>query len=220
MDTDAGRPSGIALANIYEANGYDVQREYYVNDYGSQIKNFAECLKSIYLKKYGISKPYPQDGYPESLVRIVADEIIKDYGDKYVDLSSDADADVLGKIGVRIMIDKISDTLRSMGVVFDNWFLESSMYEDTNFEKTLAMLKEKGLVYEKDDAAWFRSEQFGDDKDRVVIRANGEPTYFASDIMYLLNKVERGFKKIIYILGADHHGYIKEAYCYRKIYRF
>ena len=107
------------------------------------------------------------------------------------------------------MIDKISDTLRSMGVVFDNWFLESSMYEGTNFEKTLAMLKEKKLVYEKDDAVWFRSEQFGDDKDRVVIRANGEPTYFASDIMYLLNKIERGFKKIIYILGADHHGYVK-----------
>jgi len=107
-----------------------------------------------------------------------------------------------------------------MGVEFDRWFYESSLYEDSNFNRTVSELKKKGLLYEKDNALWFRAEKFGDEKDRVVIRTGGEPTYFASDIMYMIDKVSRGFEKLIYILGADHHGYIKRLHAIAKAVGF
>jgi arginyl-tRNA synthetase len=106
------------------------------------------------------------------------------------------------------MLSFIKETLSSIGVEFDNWFLESSLYENNNFEKTIQFLKDNNLIYEKDNALWFKSTKYGDDKDRVIVRSDGNPTYFASDIMYLINKKERGFETLIYILGADHHGYI------------
>ena len=122
----------------------------------------------------------------------------------------------LGKEGVRVMLLRIKKTLESMGVCFDEWFCESSLYEDNNFENSLDLLKAKGIVYEKENALWFKAEQFGDDKDRVIIRTGGEPTYFASDIMYLINKASRGFTRLIYILGADHHGYVKRIHAIGK----
>ncbi|MCE5328828.1 arginine--tRNA ligase [bacterium] len=201
---------GDVLSNIYEKNGYDVQREYYVNDYGTQAKIFAECVKSLYLKKFGIKISYPQDGYPEATVGTVVEKLYKDYGDKFI-LNRDeliTDDAAIEKNAIDMMLSFIKDTLSSIGVEFDNWFLESSLYENNNFETAIKFLRENGLVYEQENALWFKSTSYGDDKDRVIIRGDGNPTYFASDIMYLMNKKERGFDYLIYILGADHHGYI------------
>lgn len=231
---------GDCLSNIYAANGFDVWREYYVNDYGSQIGKFAQCLASIYLNHYKKIMPYPEDGYPEEILKTVVEEIIVRDGKKYFtesetgtakallkdpgmeliendglkteDKTGGVNITLLGKEGVRIMLSRIEKTLASMGVCFDEWFYESSLYEGANFEKSLDLLKAKDIVYEKENALWFKAEQFGDDKDRVIVRTGGEPTYFASDIMYLINKCSRGFTRLIYILGADHHGYIKRLH--------
>jgi arginyl-tRNA synthetase len=253
---------GDSLSNIYAANGFDVWREYYVNDYGSQIKKFAICMASLYLRYYKKTMPYPEDGYPEEIIKTVVEEIISRDGRKYflgslagtksgpeiingaepgksgtadnsavrnlsnnpkgnpegktADEAYGINIDLLGKEGVRIMLLRIEKTLASMGVSFDEWFCESTLYEGANFENSLDLLKRKGIVYEKDNALWFKAEQFGDEKDRVIIRTGGEPTYFASDIMYLINKAARGFTRLIYILGADHHGYIKRLHAIGK----
>lgn len=208
---------GDSLSNIYDANGYDVCREYYVNDFGAQIRNFASCLGCLYLRNIGKDAPYPKDGYPEELVKTVADEIFAARGEKSpvkVDVTS------IGREGIDIMISRIKKTLNSMGVEFDEWFPESKLYENSNFDRTMSDLKQKEIVYEKDGALWFKASQFGDDKDRVVIRSDGEPTYFASDILYLINKIKRGFSQLIYILGADHHGYIKRLHAIGKAVGF
>jgi arginyl-tRNA synthetase len=202
--------TGDVLSAVYKANGYDVQREYYVNDYGSQTKIFACCVKSLYLKKAGLEFAYPADGYPEAAIDVVAQKLFKDYGEKFIldrskILTDDA---AIEKNAIDIMLSFIKKTLLSIGVEFDCWFAESSLYENNNFEKTINFLRDNELVYEKDDALWFKSTNYGDDKDRVIVRSDGNPTYFASDIMYLINKKERGFDFLIYILGADHHGYI------------
>jgi arginyl-tRNA synthetase len=253
---------GDSLSNIYAANGFDVWREYYVNDYGSQIKKFAICMASLYLRYFNKIMPYPEDGYPEEIIKTVVEEIFLRDGKKYfkgsqteiindseiingagpgksgtaddaavMDLSNGPEEnpdgksadeayginiDLLGKEGVRIMLLRIEKTLASMGVCFDEWFCESSLYEGANFENSLDLLKKKEIVYEKENALWFKAEQFGDEKDRVIIRTGGEPTYFASDIMYLINKAARGFTRLIYILGADHHGYIKRLHAIGK----
>ncbi|MBM3706947.1 MAG: arginine--tRNA ligase [Actinobacteria bacterium] len=245
---------GDALSNIYNANGFNVWREYYVNDYGSQVNKFALCIRSLYLNHFGKVIAYPDDGYPKEIAETIAAEIIDRYGDKFLirvqpdkkdenlnkfkknleeksiktnkssvktnqsnqSFDLDADLDALAKKGIKIMLDRIKNTLKSMNVSFDEWFYESSLYKKTHLEDTVEKLKNRGLIYHKDEALWFKSFEFGDDKDRVVIRTGGEPTYFASDIMYLLNKIGRGFDRLIYILGADHHGYIKRLHAVGK----
>jgi len=203
---------GDSLANIYSANGYNVFREYYVNDYGAQIKNFANCVKCLYLRHFNIEIPYPEDGYPEASVSIVVGKIIDKHDDKFIlhgNENNIVDAAALEEEAVKLMVSHIMDTLSSIGVVFDRWFYEKDLYKDSNFEKVIGKLRDKNVIYEKDGALWFKSSEFGDDKDRVVVRSDGNPTYFASDILYLINKIERGFGTLIYILGADHHGYVK-----------
>ena len=244
---------GDSLSNIYAENGYDVWREYYINDYGSQIIKYAQCISSIYAGEFGKKLPYPEDGYPKELVAGIVKEIINEHKDKFLKNNSPGindgkfqdkknhnnlntanspdsfqepnynlfvQAEQLGKLGVDKMILKIESVLNSMSVKFDQWFRESSLYEGTNFEDTLAELKKKKIVYEKDKAFWFKASEFGDDKDRVIIRTGGEPTYFASDIMYFINKTRRGFKKLVYILGADHHGYVKRIHAIGKALGF
>ena len=210
---------GDSLSNIFDANGYDVCREYYVNDFGSQIAKFAQCIASLYLKAFNREMPYPEDGYPEELVKTVAEQIVSDNRDLYLEglagnteESRAAGIAAIGRSGVEIMVERIKSTLSSMGVEFDVWFYESSLYGNKNFENTVKKLQADWVIYEKDNALWFKASQYGDEKDRVIVRSGGEPTYFASDIMYLLNKVDRGFDRLIYILGADHHGYIKRLH--------
>jgi len=203
---------GDSLANIYLASGYDVSREYYINDYGTQAARFTECVSALYRKHYDIDCRYPEDGYPEETVSVAVDRIVSEYGDEFLDKDKEcgiSDFDRFKCITMGIMVDRIRQTLAMMGVEFDCWFKESSLYGGDTFKKTIKMLREKDLVYDDDSAVWFRSSKFGDEKDRVVIRSGGEPTYFASDIMYLESKAERGFDRIFYILGADHHGYVE-----------
>ncbi len=202
---------GDVLSRLYTANGYDVVREYYVNDHGSQVERFVECASCLYARYFGTESEYPQDGYPQDTVSRAVDMVIQKEGKKYIrqeDGATGVDTKGLQKAVVDAMLAEIGKTLYSMGVEFDVWFRESSLYQLGNFEKVIQRLEEAGLAYESDGALWFRSSRFGDEKDRVIIRKDGQPTYFASDIMYLLDKESRSFDLLIYILGADHHGYV------------
>ncbi len=202
---------GDSLANIYEANGYKVCREYYVNDYGTQVEKFSECARCIYLKHFGRNTDYPPEGYPEETVSMAVDKIIEKHNDRFLivkDGEKEVDSEAFKKEIVSVMISYISETLSLMGVEFDSWFYESSLYENSNFDKVMEDLKSRDAVYYKDDALWFRASRYADDRDRVLVRRDGNPTYFASDIMYLINKIRRGYDSVIYILGADHHGYV------------
>lgn len=195
---------GDVLANIYNANGYEVQKEYYVNDHGSQAEKFTQCAEALYLEHFGKKADYPEDGYPREIVAVAVQSLIEKHKDSF--LSGDFTG--FKQEIIKVMADHIGETLGMMGVEFDRWFYESSLYEGKNFEKRVKDLKARDLVYEDEGALWFRSSDYGDEKDRVVIRGDGNPTYFASDIMYLESKAERGFDRIFYILGADHHGYV------------
>jgi arginyl-tRNA synthetase len=195
---------GDSLANIYKANGYEVQKEYYVNDYGSQAEKFAQCAEALYLEHFKQDTYYPEDGYPREIVAVAVQSLIEKHKDSFLSGNFTGFKQEI----IKIMADHIGETLGMMGVEFDRWFYESSLYEEKNFEKKVKDLKEKDLAYENEGALWFRSSKYGDEKDRVVVRGDGKPTYFASDIMYLESKVERGFDRIFYILGADHHGYV------------
>ena len=185
---------GDSLANIYKANGYEVQKEYYVNDYGTQAEKFAQCAEALYLEHFKKDADYPEDGYPREIVSVAVQSLIEKHKDSFL---SGNFAGFKQEI-IKIIADHIGETLGKMGVEFDRWFYESSLYEEKNFEKKVKDLKEKDLVYENEGALWFRSSKYGDEKDRVVVRGDGNPTYFASDIMYLESKVERGFDRIFF----------------------
>jgi arginyl-tRNA synthetase len=171
---------GDSLSNIFDANGYDVCREYYVNDFGSQIAKFAQCIASLYLIAFNMEMPYPEDGYPEELVKTVTEQIVSENRDLYLeDLAGNTEESVtagiaaIGRRGVEIMVERIRATLSSMGVEFDVWFYESSLYENKNFENTVKKLQANGVIYEKDNALWFKASQYGDEKDRVIVRSGG-----------------------------------------------
>jgi len=203
---------GDSLANIYAANGYKVFREYYVNDYGSQAEKFSDCARCVYLNYFGSSAAYPEDGYPEEMVSIAVKRLIGKFGDRFIikkAAKKDIDIQAFKKEIIKAMASYISETLALMGVEYDRWFYESCLYQDSNFENVIAGLEKRDLVYSKDGALWFRTSRYVDDKDRVVLRKDGNPTYFASDILYLINKMERGYNRLFYILGADHHGYVE-----------
>ena len=202
---------GDSLANIYSANGYQVFREYYVNDYGTQADKFSDCAKCIYLRHFGIITGYPEDGYPEESVSLAVDRLTSEHGDRFIvekNGEKEVETGPFKKEIIRMMVSYICETLELMGVRYDQWFYESRLYENSNLENLISDLRNKGIVYEEDGALWFRVSQYAEDKDRVVIRKDGNPTYFASDILYLMDKVERGYDRLIYVLGADHHGYV------------
>lgn len=202
---------GDSLANIYGACGYNVFREYYVNDYGTQAEKFSECAECIYLKHFGGSTPYPEDGYPEKTVSAAVKRLIDNDRDRFIIVKNgrkEVDREPFRKEIIGTMVSHICRTLELMGVEYDRWFYESSLYENSNFQNMLTDLESRDLIYNKDGAVWFRTSLYTDDEDRVVIRKDGSPSYFASDILYMLDKVKRGYEKLFYILGADHHGYV------------
>lgn len=212
---------GDSLANVYSANGYKVFREYYVNDYGSQAEKFASCARCVYLRHFGINAAYPVEGYPEEVVSIAVDRLINRSGDKFIkvkDGKKDIKAGPFKKEITSIMVSYIGETLALMGVEYDRWFYESCLYKDSNFEKLITDLKDKDAVYKKDGALWFKASRYVEDKDRVVIRKDGNPTYFASDILYMIDKIKRGFDRLFYILGADHHGYVDRLMAIGKLF--
>lgn len=199
---------GDTLANLLQRTGYAVEREFYINDYGRQMEIFALSVESRFRELLGEEVIFPEEGYKGSYIYDIAREIQEREGDKILLLPEKERKEKFKKLAYEQALKDIKGTLEKMGVHFDVWFKESDLHEKGEVKKTLELLREKGFVYEKDEAIWLKTSLFGDEKDRVLIRENGEPTYFAADIAYHRNKRERGFEKVIDIWGSDHHGYV------------
>ena len=193
---------GDALGRLLTASGADVTREYYFNDAGAQIDRFARSLQA---SAQGL--PIPADGYAGAYIDDIAARIVAEEPD-LLDQEDAEQLRVFRSRGVDLMWDEIRGSLAEFGVVFDVYFSERTLHETGALEKAIARLREKGHVYEADGATWLRTTDFGDDKDRVLVKSDGEPTYFAADCAYYLNKRERGFDKAVIMLGADHTGYV------------
>ncbi len=196
---------GDSLSRILKEAGYDVQREYYVNDAGKQMDILGLSIKERAKELIGISVEFPEDGYKGEYIKDIARELLDKYGETVIE----KDIEFFKNYGLNKILDGIKRDLSDFGVEFDNWFSEKTLYERHILDKIIELLKAKGLTYEKDGALWLKTTQFGDDKDRVLIRSNGAPTYFAGDLAYHYDKLSRGFDKVIDVWGADHHGYVK-----------
>ncbi|MFP4474392.1 MAG: arginine--tRNA ligase [Desulfatibacillaceae bacterium] len=206
-----GAAVGDAVASVLEFCGYDVQREYYVNDSGRQIRTLGRSVYLRWRELAGHSVEFPEDCYQGDYIRDLALEMSESGAAGAPDLSGMAEEDAINACAshaAKSILAGIGEDLANFGVRFDRWFSEQSLYDRGLVENTLSEMAESGLVYERDGARWFATERYGDEKDRVVVRQNGLTTYFASDIAYHKNKFERGFDKVIDVWGADHHGYI------------
>jgi len=199
---------GDTLANVLTARGYDVEREFYINDFGNQMNIFGKSVATRYVQLLGRDIPFPEEGYQGEYIRDIAREISAAEGDAYMDVAESERESLFLERSYKQVLEHLKETLEKMGVVFDSWFSERELHATSAVDKAIAGLRESGYVYEEDGAVWFKATAFGEEKDRVLIRANGEPTYFAADIAYHKNKLERGFDRLINIWGADHHGYI------------
>ena len=204
-----GAVFGSALANVLEAAGYDVQREYYVNDAGNQIDTFGRSLHARYLQILGRDAPLPEDGYRGDYMLDLAGDLKGEVGDRFLDVDETRAAAELGGLGVNRMIDRIRADMADIRVTYDEWFSERSLYEMGQYDRAMELLRERGHLAERDGATWFGSQALGDNEDRVLVRRNGAPTYLASDVAYHLNKfVDRGFDRVIDVWGADHQGQV------------
>jgi arginyl-tRNA synthetase len=230
---------GASLANLLDASGYSVHREYYINDAGRQMDILAASVWLRYLECFGEQFPFPSNGYRGDYIHPIAAKLVERAGrslvrpatevfsglppdapegdkDEYIDAVIERARELLGPAGFRQAFDlaltdilaDIRNDLEEFGVRYDAWFSEHSLADGGAIDHALDLLRQNGVVYEKDGAQWFRATDFGDEKDRVVVRENGAKTYFASDIAYHLHKRERGFEQLIDVLGSDHHGYV------------
>jgi arginyl-tRNA synthetase len=203
-----GGAIGEALSNLLKAAGYVVEREYYVNDAGKQVKILGLSVFARYQQLLGVEYPFPEDGYKGKYIEDLANRIIKKYGKKYIQTSFDEAAEFFIDHSYKKILSGIEKDLKDFGITFDTWQSERDLFKAGEVEKAMEDLKIKGFVYEKDEAIWFKATAFGDDKDRVIIKQDGEYTYFTSDIAYHRKKIEKKFDELIDIWGADHHGYI------------
>jgi arginyl-tRNA synthetase len=204
-----GAVMGSTLANVLSATGYAVEKEYYINDAGSQLDAFKRSLYARYQQCLGVDAEMPSDGYLGNYMVDLAKEIIKKEGKRFSTIPADAAVRELGLLGVTKIMDMIKKDLELLGVEFDVWFSEQSLYKNGQYKKAMKLLTEGGYVVEKENATWFISSALGEDKDNVLIRSDGSPTYFASDIAYHFNKFsERKFDTVIDIWGADHQGHV------------
>ncbi|MBR1832725.1 MAG: arginine--tRNA ligase, partial [Ruminiclostridium sp.] len=204
-----GGAIGDCLASLLEYAGYNVEREFYVNDAGNQVNKFGLSLDIRYKQLFGSTEEMPEDSYHGQDIIDHAKAFADKYGDKYMSVSEEERRKALVEYALPINIQGLETDLLKYRIKYDTWFKESSLHESGKVKEIVEMLKEKGVTYEKEGAVWFKASDFGDDQDRVLVRANGVPTYFVPDIAYHYNKlVTRGFDKAIDILGADHHGYI------------
>lgn len=204
-----GGAIGDCLASVLDAAGYDVQREFYVNDAGNQIEKFATSLEVRYLQECGKDVELPEDAYHGEDITVHARNFFSEVGDKYAKCDSQERRDALVAYALPKNIAGLEADLGKYRIKYDKWFRESTLHKDGSVQKVIEALKEKGVTYEQDGALWFKASEFGNDKDIVLIRANGIPTYIVPDIAYHYNKlVTRGYDKAIDVLGADHHGYI------------
>ncbi len=211
MGNARGGALGDSLASVLEMAGYDVTREFYINDAGAQIDKFANSLEARYIQalKGEDAVDFSEDWYQGNDIKVLAQEFIKINGDKHLQSSSEDLRAALVKFGLEKNIAKLKTDLSAYRINYDVWFNESSIHENGEVKETIELLRKSDLTYEKDGALWFKSTEFGSEKDDVLIRANGFPTYFAVDIAYHRNKFEkRGFDRVINIWGADHHGHV------------
>ncbi|WP_117168392.1 arginine--tRNA ligase [Paraliobacillus sediminis] len=203
-----GASVGDSLCNILDAAGYDVEREYYINDAGNQINNLAKSIQARYMQAIGKDEAMPEDGYHGKDIIALGKELVDAYNDEWANKPEEERLAFFKEYGLKYEIKKLEKDLSEFRVNFDQWFSETSLYDDGKIAPTLALLKDKGHTFEEEGATWFRTTDFGDDKDRVLIKNDGTYTYLTPDIAYHNNKLERGFKTLINIWGADHHGYI------------
>ncbi|AMM21165.1 arginine--tRNA ligase [Frondihabitans sp. PAMC 28766] len=194
---------GDSLARVFEAEGGLVTREYYFNDHGVQIDRFARSLLAS-----ALGEPTPEDGYGGTYISEIAARVIETYDEDIADLPRDEAQELFRAVGVDFMFADIKNSMHEFGVDFDVFFHENELFETKAVDRALDRLRDLGHVYEADGATWIRTTEFGDDRDRVVIKSDGEAAYIAGDMAYYLNKRERGFERNLILLGADHHGYI------------
>ena len=199
---------GDVLSNVLQAAGYNVEKEYYINDAGSQIDNLGLSIEARYFQALGKEKELPEDGYFGNDVIEAAENLVKTDGDKWLHADEKERFEYFKEYGLQAMLKMIEEDLSLFRVHFDNWFSERSLYEGEQITNVLDNLREKGYVFDQDGATWFKSTEFGDDKDRVLIKQDGTYTYLTPDITYHQNKFERGFDELINIWGGDHHGYV------------
>lgn len=204
-----GGAIGDCLASVLDWAGFSVNREFYVNDAGNQIEKFATSLEVRYLQHYDSSVEIPEDAYHGQDIVEHAENFIKEYGDKYVNADSKERRKALVDFALPKNIAGLERDLGRYRITYDKWFRESTLHNDGSVQRVIDALKEKGVTYEQDGALWFKASEYGNDKDIVLVRANGLPTYIVPDIAYHYNKlVTRGYDKAIDVLGADHHGYV------------
>ena len=202
-----GAAAGSALVNLLRAAGFPVESEYYINDAGNQMNNLARSVNARYLELLGQEVEFPEDGYHGQDIIDTAQRIIDKEGDKYLAMSDEERLEIFKDLAYVEKLATLKEDLASFNVTFDNWFSERTLHPEA-VKAAVKILQDNGNIYEKDGALWLKSTAYGDDKDRVVIRDNGVPTYLAADIAYHHNKYERGFDRLINIWGADHHGYV------------
>jgi len=203
-----GAAVGDAIARLLAANGYDVVKEYYVNDAGRQMKLLGASVYARYQELSGRSVPFPEDGYRGAYIEAVAARVRGQVGDAWLDIPSEEAERQCQDLAYRQLLAQIKEDLRAFGIEFDSWFSEASLLSSGSVEHVLEELRKRDLVFEQDGALWFRSSAFGDEKDRVVRKQLGDYTYLASDIAYHRDKLLRGYDLLIDVWGADHHGYI------------
>ena len=203
-----GAVFGSAIANVLEAAGYLVQREYYVNDAGTQMDLFNRSLYARYRQAFGQEAELPTDGYQGEYMAVLAEEVKEDVGDRFLSLPETEAVQGLGELGLQRMLEEIRIDMEGLRVSYDVWFSERSLDSGGQFDRAMARLGDAGYVTKRDGATWFTSTALGDDKDKVLIRSNGVPTYFATDVAYHYEKFfERRFDRVIDVLGADHQGH-------------
>ena len=204
-----GGAIGDCLASVLEKAGYEVAREFYINDAGNQIEKFKTSLEVRYLQIYKPETELPEDAYKGQDIIDHANAFNEIYGDKYVNADSEERRQALCDFALPKNIQKLHDDLGKYRIQYDKWFNESTLHKDGSVQRVIEQLKASGHTYEKDGALWFKTTEFGDEKDRVLVRENGVPTYLVPDIAYHYNKLAvRKFDKAVDIFGADHHGYI------------
>jgi arginyl-tRNA synthetase len=200
---------GDAIARVMEADGHEVVREYYWNDTGSQMELLGASVEAKYLERFEVRVPQPEGAYVGEYVGEIAAAIAEDVGDRWAGAEEAERRAFFVEESRARMVAWIRRTLERVGVHFDVWFSEATLQDRGEIDQAVALLRERGHAYDAEGAVWFRATDFGDDKDRVLIRSNGEPTYFAKDVAYLRDKFGRGFDRLVYVWGADHHGDVK-----------
>ena len=203
-----GAAVGDCLARIMKKAGYDLSTEYYINDVGNQMNFLGRSTWLRYRELKGEAIEFPEDHYRGDYIKDIAQEVIDQKGDEFLNKPEEECIPFFRRFAKDNILKGIKKDLSEFRVNFDNWFSEESLYEDKSVEKAVDWLKGQGHIYEKDGAVWLKSSAFDDDKDRVIVKQTGERTYFCSDIAYHQNKINRGFKKLINLMGADHHGYV------------